>query len=76
MTIILDYDNDSVRIGSNDDIDTNVESRIIIFRQVKYLAIWQGILCEIINMICAENGNINVCLRKQSEGQITTIEEY
>ena len=77
MTIVIDYDNDAVRIGSDLAFANDIESKIIIIREVKNIVQVQQILCEVINAICEyKSADLNISLMKQDEGLITTIEEY
>ena len=75
MTIIIDYDNDAVRIGSDYAFSNGDESKITTVRQLKNMRQVGELLIEVVNALCQhESANINVSLMKQDDGEITTIE--
>ena len=77
MTIIIDYDNDAVRIGSNYAFDNGIESKIITYKITGSMKQIQGLLCEVVNAIYdANDTDTNFSLMKQDDGEITIIEEY
>lgn len=75
MIIRLDYDNNQVLVGSERDFnDPDLGSAVdFSIRDMKQI---NSLLQYIFNMQLERGDNLNIELQKQSDGQITTIEEY
>ena len=69
MTIIIDYDNDSVRIGKDS------QSKMIEVLITGSMSQVTRLICEIVNVACDEK-EISIELLQQDEGQLTAIEDY
>ena len=73
MKIIIDYDNDQIRIGHDEDFE-NSQGIGIVNRKVKNIREFEPVLLEVINMICDNDEPIR--LESQSDGRVLLIEEY
>lgn len=73
MTIVIDYDSDAVRIGPDSAFDTGRESDIIVYKIAGSMKQIQELVTEVLN---AASGASFIFLKKQDDGEITTIEEY
>ena len=71
MKIIIDYDNDQIRIGHDKDFENDTE---IINMKVKNIHEFKPVLIEILNMI--HDNDEFISLESQDEGRISIIEEY
>ena len=71
MKIIIDYDNDQIRIGHDANFMYDTE---VINMKVKNIHEFKPVLIEVINMICDNDEPIS--LESQDEGRISVIEEY
>ena len=71
MKIIIDYDNDQIRIGHDEDFKNNTE---IINMKVKNIHEFKPVLIEILNMI--HDNDEPISLESQSDGRILLVEEY
>jgi hypothetical protein len=76
MKIILDYDNDQIRIGHNKYFENSLGIGIINMK-VKNIPEFKSVLMEILNMLNAEDQEQpSISLECQDEGRISIIEEY
>jgi len=82
MIIRLDYDNDCIKIGSDQAIGSYDEKGILVFNKIKDMNRFKEVLCEVVNMIVSmeniySNRHLdNISIDKQDEGQLWGIEEY
>ncbi len=75
MKVIIDYDNDQIRIG-HEEAFLNSSGAGIVSMKVKNIHEFKPVLIELINMICDDNEHVNISLESQDEGRISIIEEY
>ena len=73
MKIIIDYDNDQIRIGHDKDFENSIGAGIVNMK-VKNIHEFKPVLIELLNMI--HDNDEFISLESQDEGRVTTIEEY
>lgn len=75
MKVIIDYDNDQIRIGLDHAFE-NSQGIGVVNMKVKNIHEFKPVLIELINMICDGNDHPPISLESQDEGRISIIEEY
>lgn len=75
MKIIIDYDNDCVRLGQVDAFNVPDSKAIMVFSMPSDLKTVETLVKEMCNML-GDAVYCDMVICKQSDGVITTVEEY
>lgn len=70
MKIVIDYDNDSIRFGSE---DSNYDGDLITFNKPRTTKDLEKLIYELINSLSREK---NCIISKQNDGQLFVIDEW